>query len=65
MLCVLKGGFQFFSDLQARLKALVSRGGQESFQLVSEFVRCKSYVNDSSTNEVREIREKKHRQWRI
>ncbi len=63
---------QFFSDLQAKLKTLITKSGGESFQVMiqiksiyhfycqkhlqnqvfSEFIRCKSYVNDSSTNEV-------------
>ena len=52
-ICVLKGGYRFFSDLLNKINALntsiVSGGGGatgESVQVSIEFIRVKSYVDD-------------------
>jgi len=50
-LCVLKGGFQFFSDLMAELKNL-NQTKSCSIPIQVEFIRMKSYSNDYSTGSV-------------
>ena len=52
-ICVLKGGYRFFSDLLNKLNALNTstvsgaRGATgESVQISIEFIRVKSYLND-------------------
>lgn len=42
-LCVLKGGYQFFTDLLDYIKTYHSTGGR-SFQMQVDFIRLKSYV---------------------
>ncbi|ORX85436.1 hypoxanthine phosphoribosyltransferase [Basidiobolus meristosporus CBS 931.73] len=50
--CVLKGGHQFFADLVNQLKKLQTSSGR-SIQLSLEFLKVKSYHNDTSTKEVK------------
>ena len=50
-LCVLKGGFQFFTDLMSAMKRIVS-ATSKNIPLNAEFVRTQSYVNDKSTGTV-------------
>lgn len=63
-LCVLKGGYQFFSDLLNmmrqiyRVSSLYALQSQPTtlpqlFHIRAEFIRVKSYENDSSTGNVR------------
>lgn len=63
-LCVLKGGYQFFSDLLHmmrqvyRVSSLYAVHSQPStlsqpFHIRAEFIRVKSYENESSTGNVR------------
>lgn len=59
-LCVLKGGYQFFSDLLQmirqiyRFSSLYAAQSQPSpFHIRAEFIRVKSYENDASTGNVR------------
>ncbi len=40
------------STPQSKLKTLISKSHHESFQVFSEFIRCKSYVDSSSSGEV-------------
>jgi len=61
-ICVLKGGYRFFSDLLNKINALntsiVSGGGGatgESVQVSIEFIRVKSYVDDKSSGEIQVI----------
>lgn len=42
-LCVLKGGYQFFTDLLDFIKTLNSNS-ERSLQLQVDFIRLKSYV---------------------
>ena len=42
-LCVLKGGYQFFTDLLDFIKAYSSTS-EHSFQMQVDFIRLKSYV---------------------
>jgi len=53
-LCVLKGGYQFFKDLIQHIKDLNANSGH-SVQLGIDFIRCKSYVNESSSGDVQII----------
>jgi hypoxanthine phosphoribosyltransferase len=50
-LCVLKGGYKFYSDLQDKLNTLNSHH-DKSVQISVDFVRLKSYENTSSTGEI-------------
>lgn len=52
MLCVLKGGHQFFSDLCNELKQLTLTGVR-SPPLTFDFIRVKSYANTESTGDVK------------
>lgn len=45
--CILKGGHQYFADLVNEIKKLRRINGT-SVQLSLEFIRVKSYKNDSS-----------------
>lgn len=49
-ICVLKGGYRFFSDLLNKINALntssVNGAPGESVQISIEFIRVKSYMND-------------------
>lgn len=51
-LCVLKGGYRFFADLLEKINR-ISCDKQHSLPVAIEFIRLKSYENDSSTGEVR------------
>ena len=51
LLCVLKGGQQFFSDLIAALRKLCHRGCKTT-PFTFDFVRCKSYKGTESSGEV-------------
>ena len=42
-LCVLKGGYQFFTDLLDFIKTYYSTA-EHSFQMQVDFIRLKSYV---------------------
>ena len=55
LLCVLKGGYRFFSDLQDQMSLVNGLRSKEqgSVELAVDFIRCKSYVNDQSTGEVK------------
>ncbi|XP_053127316.1 hypoxanthine-guanine phosphoribosyltransferase-like [Hemicordylus capensis] len=50
-LCVLKGGYKFFADLMDHIKAL-NRNTDQSVPITVDFVRLKSYSNDSSMGTV-------------
>jgi hypoxanthine phosphoribosyltransferase len=50
-ICVLKGGFQFFVDLQTEMKKILVNRGQ-SMSMTYEFVKLKSYVGDKSSGKV-------------
>jgi len=52
MVCVLKGGHQFFSDLCNCLKQLTLTGVSEP-PLTFDFIRVKSYAGTESTGDVR------------
>ncbi|KAL1507368.1 hypothetical protein AB1Y20_008214 [Prymnesium parvum] len=51
MLCVLKGGHQFFSDLSEALKHLTLRGCSAP-PLTFDFIRVKSYAGTETTGDV-------------
>ncbi|XP_029524790.1 hypoxanthine phosphoribosyltransferase 1, like isoform X1 [Oncorhynchus nerka] len=53
-LCVLKGGYTFFSDLLDYIKAL-NQNSDKSVPLTVDFIRLKSYCNDQSTNIVKVV----------
>lgn len=53
-LCVLKGGYQFFSDLQSMIQNL-NANSNKSCQMSLDFIRLKSYEDDRSTGNVRVI----------
>jgi hypoxanthine-guanine phosphoribosyltransferase len=50
-ICVLKGGHQFFADLLQAVKRLNATSSQ-SVPLSLEFMRVKSYVDDTSSGQV-------------
>ncbi|XP_041282321.1 hypoxanthine-guanine phosphoribosyltransferase-like [Onychostruthus taczanowskii] len=50
-LCVLKGGYKFFADLLDHIKAL-NQNGDKSVPVTVDFVRIKSYCNDSPAKKV-------------
>ena len=52
MLCVLKGGHQFFSDLCNALKRLTLVGVQDP-PLTFDFIRVKSYQNTESSGDIK------------
>ncbi|XP_033640066.1 hypoxanthine-guanine phosphoribosyltransferase-like isoform X1 [Asterias rubens] len=54
VLCVLKGGYKFCSDLLDYIKAL-NRNSERSVQLRVDFIRLKSYENDKSTGEIKVV----------
>lgn len=51
-LCVLKGGYRFFSDLTERIQNRNRTNGKKSLPMMIDFIRLKSYHNTQSTNEV-------------
>lgn len=53
-LCVLKGGYQFFTDLLDFIKTYNSTA-EHSFQMQVDFIRLKSYVDDRSSGEIQVI----------
>ena len=52
-LCILKGGYLFYSQLQDKLNVLNRHNGERSLQMSMDFIRVKSYENTSSTSEVK------------
>ncbi|KAK3108339.1 hypothetical protein FSP39_005837 [Pinctada imbricata] len=50
-LCVLKGGYKFFTDLVEKIQQLNSNLGK-SVPLAVDFIRLKSYVDDTSSGEI-------------
>lgn len=54
VLCVLKGGYQFCSDLMDYIKAF-NRHASKSVPMRVDFIRLKSYENDKSTGEIKVI----------
>ncbi|XP_038044778.1 hypoxanthine-guanine phosphoribosyltransferase-like [Patiria miniata] len=54
VLCVLKGGYKFCSDLLDYIKAL-NRNSERSIQLIVDFIRLKSYENDQSSGDIKVI----------
>lgn len=53
-LCVLKGGYQFFTDLLDSIKNYYATAAQ-SRQIEVDFIRLKSYVGDHSSGEIQVI----------
>jgi len=51
-ICVLKGGYKFFSDLLDKVNALNSNHADGSVPMSVDFIRLKSYENLSSSGEV-------------
>jgi len=54
-LCVLKGGFRFFSDLLDKVQTQLSHNSATSLPMSIDFIRLKSYEDDQSTGKVRVI----------
>ncbi|XP_058701860.1 hypoxanthine-guanine phosphoribosyltransferase-like [Poecile atricapillus] len=50
-LCVLKGGYKFFADLLDQIKAL-NQNGDKSVPVTVDFVRIKSYCNESPAEKI-------------
>ncbi|CAD5116205.1 DgyrCDS5121 [Dimorphilus gyrociliatus] len=53
-LCVLKGGYKFYTDLLDKIQAL-GRTSSVSMPISLDFIRLKSYHNDQSTGEIQVI----------
>lgn len=53
-LCVLKGGYKFFTDLLDKIKGL-NRNLGRSVPLAVDFIRLKSYVDDQSSGNIEVI----------
>jgi len=53
-LCVLKGGYKFFTDLFNKMQ-LLNRNMDHSVPISVDFIRLKSYQNDKSTGEIQVI----------
>lgn len=53
-LCVLKGGYKFFTDLFNKMQ-LLARNSAKSVPMSVEFIRLKSYVNDKSAGPIQVI----------
>ncbi|KAA0192743.1 hypothetical protein HAZT_HAZT008463 [Hyalella azteca] len=51
--CILKGGYRFFTDLLDKLTALNRAHGHVSVPITIDFIRLKSYENDASSGEIR------------
>jgi len=54
-LCVLKGGYKFFSDMLDKINSLNSNHSEGSVQVSVDFIRLKSYENDQSLGEIKII----------
>lgn len=54
-LCVLKGGYRFFSDLTERIQNRNRTNGNKSLPMMIDFIRLKSYENTESAGEVQII----------
>merc|ERR1719452_428480 len=54
-ICVLKGGYKFFSDLLDRMNNLNSNHEHGSVPVSVDFIRLKSYENDQSSGEIKII----------
>ncbi|KAK3726660.1 hypothetical protein RRG08_016969 [Elysia crispata] len=54
VLCVLKGGYKFFTDLVDKIQVL-NRNRGHSIQMAVDFIRLKSYMNESSTGKIEVI----------
>jgi hypoxanthine phosphoribosyltransferase len=54
-ICVLKGGYKFFSDLLDKINALNSNHNHGSVPMSVDFIRLKSYENIESSGEVKII----------
>lgn len=52
MICVLKGGYQFFSDMLKAITKMNASTSGNSVPISLEFIRVKSYHNDTSTGQV-------------
>lgn len=53
LLCVLKGGYYFFSEIVDALKSIAHNSLDHKPEFSVEFIRLKSYVNDASSGDVR------------
>nr|XP_014350974.1 PREDICTED: hypoxanthine-guanine phosphoribosyltransferase-like isoform X2 [Latimeria chalumnae] len=53
-LCVLKGGYKFFTDLLEYMRVL-NQNRDKSMPLTMDFIKIKSYSNDQSAGEVKVI----------
>jgi len=53
--CVLKGGYKFFSDVLNKLTRLNTASSNKSIQISVDFIRLKSYQDDRSSGEVQII----------
>jgi len=49
--CILKGGYQFFSDLVSQMKK-IRKINNSSVPLTYDFIKVKSYVNTTSTDNI-------------
>ncbi|CAF5227887.1 unnamed protein product, partial [Rotaria magnacalcarata] len=49
-MCVLKGGYRFFSDLILKIQNENRLRSDRSLPMSLEFIRTRSYVNDQSSN---------------
>eukprot|EP00056_Hartaetosiga_gracilis_P005487 m.85109 g.85109 ORF g.85109 m.85109 type:complete len:234 (+) comp12183_c1_seq11:47-748(+) len=52
-MCVLKGGYQFFSDLIEEMKGQILIKNSINTRIDFEFIRCRSYENEESTGRVK------------
>eukprot|EP00088_Acartia_fossae_P045126 TRINITY_DN4831_c1_g1_i2.p1 TRINITY_DN4831_c1_g1~~TRINITY_DN4831_c1_g1_i2.p1 ORF type:complete len:224 (+),score=47.33 TRINITY_DN4831_c1_g1_i2:31-702(+) len=55
VICVLKGGYKFFSDLLDKMNGLNSNHSDGSVPFSVDFIRLKSYENDQSSGEIKII----------
>ncbi|XP_005104831.1 hypoxanthine-guanine phosphoribosyltransferase isoform X2 [Aplysia californica] len=53
-LCVLKGGYKFFTDLCNKMQ-LLNRNSDQSVPMSVDFIRIKSYVNEKSSGDIEVI----------
>merc|ERR1712241_23940 len=53
--CVLKGGYKFFTDVLNKLTKLNTANANRSVQISIDFIRLKSYQDDRSSGEVQII----------